>query len=89
MNGLLDEGDWRHVDEYQNRLRRISGKLRTEQVLTGQLLGYWGSPTKELLEEYYKAADFDIPDLYKRLNQWHEETYGFKFSETSGITSRI
>ena len=89
MNGLLDEGDWRHVDEYNNRMRRMSGKFRTEQVLTGQLLGYWGSPTKELLEEYCKAAGFDVIDLYRKMNEWHVESYGFKFSDTTGIVSRI
>ncbi|MFM9051620.1 MAG: hypothetical protein ACKOKF_04765, partial [Bacteroidota bacterium] len=83
-----DEGDWRHVDEYANRLRRISGKFRTEQVLTGRLLGYWGSPTIELLEEYYRAADFDMRDLYKKLNEWHVQNYGFKFADTTGIISR-
>lgn len=88
MNGLLDEGDWRHVDEYNNRLRRISGKFRTEQILTGQILGYWGSPTKELIEEYCEAAGFDVLALYKKLNEWHVASYGFNFSDTTGIVSR-
>lgn len=88
MNGLLDDGDWRHVDEYNNRMRRISGKFRTEQILTGQILGYWGSPTKELIAEYCEAAGFDVLALYKKLNEWHMTSYGFNFSDTTGIIPR-
>lgn len=39
---------------------------RTRKILTGEILGYWGSPTKELLEEYQKKLDFDFKEFYKK-----------------------
>jgi hypothetical protein len=89
MNGRLDELDWRHIDEYNNRRRRLSGKLRTQRILTGQYLGEWGAPSMNLLKRYYQAANFDIQEFYKKLETHQKESYGYDFSETVGLTPRV
>lgn len=38
---------------------------KTREILTGELLGYWGSPTKDLVEEYEKVSGFSFSDFFK------------------------
>jgi len=89
LNGRLDAGDWRKVDEYANRMRRISGKLRAEKILSGQHLGEWGAPSLNLLKRYYQAAKFDIEEFYEESNRLHLEVYGYKFSEKANLIPRM
>lgn len=37
---------------------------KVRKILTGEILGYWGSPTKELLDEYQKKSNFDFTNFF-------------------------
>jgi hypothetical protein len=45
-----------------------SAKL-TREILTGKYVGYWGSPSLELLQQYEKAANIDYKDFYRRVDK--------------------
>ncbi len=40
--------------------------LKTRDILTGKILGYWGAPTLDLLRAYEKAASISFEDWYKK-----------------------
>jgi len=40
---------------------------RVRKILTGEILGHWGAPNKELLEVYEKNLNFSYKDFYKKL----------------------
>ena len=40
--------------------------LRTRDILTGKILGYWGALSPDLLMEYEKAANISFKDWYKK-----------------------
>ena len=52
-----------------NKEEQKNGIERTRKILTGEILGYWGSPTKELLEEYQKKLDFNFKEFYKKRDE--------------------
>jgi hypothetical protein len=39
---------------------------KTKKILTGEILGYWGSPSKELIEEYEKVSNFSFKDFFMK-----------------------
>jgi GT2 family glycosyltransferase len=43
------------------------GIARAKKILTGDLLGYWGSPTKEALALYEKASGISFEAIYRDL----------------------
>lgn len=42
---------------------------RVKKIFTGEILGDWGAPTKELLEEYQKNLKFDFKEFYKNIDK--------------------
>lgn len=42
---------------------------RTRKILTGKILGYWGSPDIKSLEDYQKASGFDFKEFYKKRDE--------------------
>lgn len=42
---------------------------RTRAILTGELLGYWGSPNQELLQAFEEASNFNFKDFYTRVDK--------------------
>ncbi len=52
--------------EYELYKKRAQlGRNRTKDILTGNILGYWGSPTLEKLKEYENAVGINFKDFYK------------------------
>ena len=43
------------------------GTDRSKKILTGELLGYWGSPTKEALALYEQASGISFEKIYRDL----------------------
>ena len=43
------------------------GMVRSKKILTGELLGYWGSPTKEALALYEKVSGISFEKIYRDL----------------------
>jgi len=62
----------------------VAGTLRNKQILTGQILGEYGSPTIELLNEYEKVSGIDYKKFYKDLNNIVEQT-GDKFPAAKAL----
>ena len=52
----------------------VSGTLRNKQILTGEVLGEYGSPTIELIREYEKASGLDYKKFYSDMYKLIEET---------------
>jgi len=52
---IIDHEDYR----YEESLKKV------RKVLTGEILGYWGAPTHELLLEYQKKANVDFNKFYE------------------------
>ena len=52
----------------------VAGTLRNKQILTGQVIGEYGAPSKELLDKYQQALGFDYVEFYKNLDKIVEET---------------
>lgn len=48
---------------YKNRAKL--GRNRTKDILTGNILGYWGAPTLEKLQEYENVVGVNFKDFYK------------------------
>lgn len=56
----------------------VAGTLRNKQILTGKILGEYGSPTQDLLDEYCKLSGIDYNKFYQDLDSIVEE-YGDKY----------
>ena len=79
---------WRSTMQVEHELsgsfasKVIEGSLRNKEILTGKVLGIWGAPTKELLDEYEKAAGVDYKkfyeEMYKVVEKTGEEHYAAK-----------
>jgi hypothetical protein len=65
---LKYHGDMRLHSHYL-RKNKIS-LLRTKDILTGKLLGYWGANSLELLKEYEFYARIDFNEFYKRVGEF-------------------
>ena len=48
---------------YENRARL--GRERTRDILTGKILGYWGSPSIEKLKEFEELVGVNFKEFYK------------------------
>lgn len=73
FHGPSDAESWRHKTERKNLdgfnyLDKISlGALRCKDILLGEILGIYGSPSIELLKEYERYAGVDHVDIYKKI----------------------
>jgi hypothetical protein len=47
------------------------GMDRSKKILTGELLGYWGSPTKEALISYEEASGINFEKIYRDVESKH------------------
>jgi len=52
----------------------IAGTLRNKDILTGKVLGEFGSPNLKLLKEYEAAANLDYKKFYENMYKEVEET---------------
>ena len=52
----------------------IRGTLRNKDILTGKVIGEYGSPSLELLKEYEKLAKVDYKKFYKDMYDVVEKT---------------
>lgn len=48
--------------------------LKTRDILTGKILGYWGAPSLESIKEYEQAAGFDFKQFYYNLDNLTKQT---------------
>lgn len=53
--------------------RLMDSLLKNKDILTGEITGIWGAPTKELLEEYEKASGINYQQFYKDMYKVAEE----------------
>lgn len=73
FHGPSDAESWRHKVERKNSdgfnyLEKIAlGALRCKDILLGEILGTYGSPSIELLKEYERYAGVDHVDIYKKI----------------------
>lgn len=64
LDRLYNPGDIDLVQHYQHKDRKNIERII--KILTGEMLGYWGAPSKELLEEYERANNLNFTDFYKK-----------------------
>lgn len=73
FHGPADSDSWRHKTERKNLdgfsyLDRIAiGAVRCKNILLGEIIGIYGSPSIELLKEYERCAGIDHADVYKKI----------------------
>jgi hypothetical protein len=73
FHGPSDAESWRHKVEIKNLdgfnyLEKIAlGALRCKDILLGEILGIYGSPSIELLKEYERYSGVDHVDIYKKI----------------------
>ena len=73
-------GSWKSTYDVKDengisfRDKVIEGTLRNKDILTGKVLGIWGAPTQELLDEYEKASGIDYKKIYEKMYKTVEET---------------
>lgn len=58
----------------------VAGTLRNKEILTGKVLGEWGAPTQELLDQYEKAAGLDYKKFYSDMYKMVERTGTFYYA---------
>ena len=58
-----------HIKDHEEH-RYQDSLLRVKKILTGEILGYWGSPTMDLLEEYQLASNINFFEFYKKRNEY-------------------
>jgi hypothetical protein len=66
-NSWRSKADESPEGETPFKTKVVMGTLRNKDILTGKVLGVWGAPTLELLEEYEKAAGVDYKEFYKKM----------------------
>lgn len=59
---------------------KANGLSRTRKILTGEILGIWGAPTKEVLDQYELEAEFNFKKFYQNMTNreddgvlWYEQ----------------
>lgn len=68
--GKDDPNDWRNLKNNDKRLfkfylkRYEDGQKIMKDILTGQYLGYWGSPSIEKLNEFENACSINFKEFY-------------------------
>lgn len=73
FHGPSDAESWRHKVERRNSdgfnyLEKIAiGALRCKDILLGEILGIYGSPSIELLKKYERYSGVDHVDIYKKI----------------------
>ena len=62
---LVSSDDWRLVPRGKIGLFNEQRSRETQkQIFSGNYLGYWGAPTKESIDEYYKRIGFDLSKYF-------------------------
>ncbi len=63
---LMYEYDWRRTTNYSpvHSYHAIKAHKRLESILNGNYLGFWGSPTKEALDQYQSFFNFKFSDHF-------------------------
>jgi hypothetical protein len=66
-----DKKDWRTSTNVPDKSKNEqlwgnyhASLVRAKKIATGEILGYWGSPTKELLDDYQTKAGIDFKAYY-------------------------
>jgi hypothetical protein len=52
-----------HNDKTNSSLERV------KKVLSGEILGYWGAPSIEILAAYEEAVDFNFKKFYADIEE--------------------
>jgi hypothetical protein len=74
----------KHEDGVSFRDKVTEGTLRNKDILTGKVLGIWGAPTQELLDEYEKASGINYKEIYKKMYEAVEE-FGDKYPAAKNL----
>lgn len=53
-----------HAELFEVKQKRAH--IKTREILLGNLTGYWGAPSKEILTEYHHASGFNFIDFYNK-----------------------
>jgi hypothetical protein len=62
----------------------VLGTLRNKEILTGKVLGEWGAPTLELLQDYEAAAGLNYKKFYADMYTMVEKT-GHKYPAAKAL----
>lgn len=68
LDRLKYNGD-QALHEHYLRKNNLALK-RTKNVLTGRILGYWGSPSLKLLHNYQEHAKIDFIEFYNKIGEF-------------------
>lgn len=70
-----DKKDWRLRENVPDKNKNdalwgsyTDSLIRLKKIVFGEILGYWGAPTMELLDEYQKAAGIDFKEYYSQID---------------------
>lgn len=79
-NGIRKENDrWfvpgslEHKEHFYRK--EAESQTRTKDILTGNLLGYWGAPDKAWLERYEGQANIDFNEFYNNIHEYYWKKY--------------
>ena len=62
---LIAQDDWRKVFRSSVGLyHEKESKEFQRKIFSGEYIGYWGAPTKESIDEYYKFIGFDLSKYF-------------------------
>ena len=75
------------------RMMIVEGTLHCKKILTGELLGIWGAPTKELFDEYELASGSNYQQFYdemdaeveKDMNKYYAATELYKLEREQNV----
>lgn len=62
---IIAKDDWRTTQRGPVSLYNEKGSREFQRkIFSGKYLGYWGAPTKESIDEYYKRIGFDLSKYF-------------------------
>ena len=64
---VYDPGNPKLVKHYYHKQKLELERIK--KIFTGEILGYWGAPSKELLEEYERNLNFNFKEFYKNIDK--------------------
>lgn len=62
----MSEFNWKVKENIFSQKRKHFAIKRTIDIMSGNILGYWGAPDLKSLQEYYKKINVDIAGLVKQ-----------------------
>jgi hypothetical protein len=79
-NGIKNENDrWFVPGDLQYRehfyRKEAASQARTKDILTGNLLGYWGATNKESLKTYEAVNKIDFNKFYNSIHDYYWKQY--------------